>query len=130
MSTPYGNLTEKTTEALQTAISEALRRRNPNLEPVHVLQALLDQEGGVVNSLFRRAGKDIEALQSAVAGILARLPTLSQEGGQPNLSSETNQMLLKAKDEAASMKDDFVSAEHVLLALAETSSLRAAFSWF
>jgi ATP-dependent Clp protease ATP-binding subunit ClpB len=128
MSTPYGNLTEKTTEALQTAISEALRRRNPNLEPVHVLQALLDQEGGVVNSLFRRAGKDIEALQSAVAGILARLPTLSQEGGQPNLSSETNQMLLKAKDEAASMKDDFVSAEHVLLALAETSSLRAAFS--
>ena len=128
MSTPYGNLTDKTNEALQTAISEALRRRNPSLEPVHVLHALLSQEGGVVNSLFRRAGKDLESLQSAVAGILARLPTLSQEGAQPGLSSETNQMMLKAKDEAATMKDDFVSAEHVLLALADTASLRAAFN--
>ena len=47
MSTPYGNLTEKTSEALQQAQSEAMQRRNPSLEPSHILHGLLAQEGGV-----------------------------------------------------------------------------------
>ena len=128
MSSPYGNLTEKTSEALQQAQSEAMQRRNPSLEPAHLLHGLLAQEGGVTSSLFRRAGKDEAAFASAVAGQLARLPKLAQATGQPGLSSETHALLLKAKDEAESMKDDFVSAEHVLLALAETSSLRPAFA--
>ena len=128
MSSPYGNLTEKTSEAIQQAQSEAMQRRNPSLEPAHILHGLLSQEGGVTSSLFRRAGKDEAALASAVAGQLARLPKLAQSAGQPGLSSETHALMLKAKDEAESMKDDFVSAEHVLLALAETSSLRPAFA--
>ncbi len=128
MSTPYGNLTEKTSEALQQAQSEAMQRRNPALEPAHLLHGLLTQEGGVTSSLFRRAGKDEAALATAVAGQLARLPKLAQAAGQPGLSSETHALLLKAKDEAETMKDDFVSAEHVLLALAETPSLRPAFA--
>jgi len=128
MSTPYGNLTEKTSEALQQALSEAMQRRNPALEPAHLLHGLLTQEGGVTSSLFRRAGKDEAALATAVAGQLARLPKLAQAAGQPGLSSETHALLLKAKDEAETMKDDFVSAEHVLLALAESPSLRPAFA--
>jgi ATP-dependent Clp protease ATP-binding subunit ClpB len=128
MSSPYGNLTEKTSEALQQAQSEAMQRRNPSLEPAHLLHGLLAQEGGVTSSLFRRAGKDEAALATAVAGQLARLPKLAQAAGQPSLSSETHALLLKAKDEAESMKDDFVSAEHVLLALAETPSLRPVFA--
>ena len=128
MSTPYGNLTEKTSEALQQALSEAMQRRNPALEPAHLLHGLLTQEGGVTSSLFRRAGKDDAALATAVAGQLARLPKLAQASGQPGLSSETHALLLKAKDEAETMKDDFVSAEHVLLALAEAPSLRPAFA--
>ncbi len=110
MSTPYGNLTEKTSEALQQALSEAMQRRNPALEPAHLLHGLLTQEGGVTSSLFRRAGKDDAALATAVAGQLARLPKLAQASGQPGLSSETHALLLKAKDEAETMKDDFVSA--------------------
>ena len=128
MSSPYGNLTEKTSEALQQAQSEAMQRRNPSLEPAHILHGLLTQEGGVTSSLFRRSGKDEAALASAVAGQLARLPKLAQSTGQPGLSSETHALMLKAKDEAESMKDDFVSAEHMLLALAETPSLRPAFA--
>ncbi len=128
MSTPYGNHTEKTSEALQQAQSEAMQRRNPSLEPAHILHGLLSQEVGVTSSLFRRAGKDEAALASAVAGLLARLPKLAQSSGQPSLSSETHALLVKAKEEAEVMKDDFVSAEHVLLALAETPSLRAAFA--
>ena len=128
MTTPYGNLTEKTSEALQQAQGIAMQRRHPALEPAHILQALLDQEGGVVGSLFRRAGKDEAAFASAVTGQLARLPKLAQSAGQPSLSAETHELLLKAKEEAAGMKDDFVSAEHVLLALAESSSLRSVFT--
>ena len=128
MSSPYGNLTEKTSEALQQAQSEAMQRRNPSLEPAHILHGLLAQEGGVTSSLCRRAGKDEAALAGAVAGQLARLPKLAQATGQPGLSAETHALLLKAKDEAESMKDDFVSAEHVLLALAEAPSLRPAFA--
>lgn len=90
MTTPYGNLTEKTAEALRQAQGEAL--------------------------------------SAAVAGQLARLPKLAQAAGQPGLSSETHALRLKAKAEAETMKDDFVSAEHVLLALAETPSLRPSFA--
>ena len=127
MTTPYGNLTDKTTEALQLATTEAINRRHSSLEPAHVLVALLTQDGGVASSLFRRAGKDEQAIAAAAAGVLARLPKLAQSAGQPNLSADTHQLLLKAKEEAETMKDAFVSAEHVLLALAETPSLRAAF---
>ena len=73
MTTPYGNLTEKTSEALQQAQAEAMQRRHPALEPAHVLHALLAQEGGVASSLLRRAGKDESVLASAVAGQLADL---------------------------------------------------------
>ena len=127
MSSPYGHLTDKTTEALQRATTEAISRRHSSLEPAHVLVALLAQDGGVVPSLFRRAGKDEQAIAAAAAGVLARLPKLAQSPGQPGLSADTHQLLLKAKEEAEAMKDEFVSAEHVLLALAETPSLRPAF---
>ena len=128
MSTPYGNLTEKTAEAIQQAQSEATQRRNPSLEPAHLLSALLAQQGGVAGSLLRHAGKDEKAMASSVAATLARLPKLAQPSGQPGLSSETHAMLLKAKEEAEAMKDDFVSAEHLLLALSEAPSLRPAFT--
>ena len=127
MSTPFGNLTDKTNEALQLAQSEVIQRRHALIEPAHILFALMSQEDGVTPTLFRRANKDDKALSSALAGLLARLPKLSQAPTQPGLSSEAHEVLLKAKEEAAAMKDDYVSAEHVLLALSESASLRAVF---
>ncbi len=128
MSTPYGNFTDKAGEALSLALAEAQRRRHPSVEPAHLLHALLAQEGGVTSSLFRRAGKDERAVASSVAAALGRQPRLAQPAGQPGLSSETHQALVKAGEEAAAMKDDFVSAEHLLLALSESASLRPAFA--
>ena len=127
MSTPYGNLTDKTTEALQLAQSDVVQRRHAAIEPAHILFSLLTQEGGVVSALLRRANKEEKPILSAIAGILARQPKLAQANAQPGLSTESQSVLLKAKDEAAMMKDDYVSAEHVLLALAESSSLSPIF---
>ena len=128
MSSPFGNLTDKTNEALQLALSETVQRRHSQIEPAHLLFALMSQEGGVVPTVFRRAAKDDQALASALAGVLARLPKLNQAPSQPGLSGEAHEVLLKAKEEATAMKDDYVSAEHVLLALSESASLRAAFT--
>jgi len=127
MSTPYGNLTDKTTEALQLSQSDVVQRRHAAIEPAHILFSLLTQEGGVVSALLRRANKDEKPLLSALAGILARQPKLAQTNAQPGLSTESQSVLFKAKEEAAMMKDDYVSAEHVLLALAESSSLSPIF---
>lgn len=55
MSTPYGNLTDKTTEALQLSQSDVVQRRHAAIEPAHILFSLLTQEGGVVSALLRRA---------------------------------------------------------------------------
>ncbi|MFM7398323.1 MAG: ATP-dependent chaperone ClpB [Verrucomicrobiota bacterium] len=128
MSTPYGNFTDKAGEALGLALAEAQRRRHSSVEPAHLLHALLAQEGGVTSSLFRRAGKDERTVASSVAAALGRQPRLAQPAGQPGLSSETHQALVKAGEEAAAMKDDFVSAEHLLLALSESASLRPSFA--
>ncbi|NBV79668.1 MAG: hypothetical protein EBR62_07395, partial [Verrucomicrobia bacterium] len=65
MSSPFGNLTDKTNEALQLAQSETVQRRHTQIEPAHLLFALMSQEGGVVPTIFRRAGKDDKALASA-----------------------------------------------------------------
>ena len=105
MSSPFGNLTDKTNEALQLAQSEVIQRRHALIEPAHILFALMSQEGGVASALFRRANKDEKGLQSALAGVLACLPKLSQPPTQPGLSSEAHDVLLKAKEEAAAMKD-------------------------
>ncbi len=128
MTTPYGNFTDKAGEALGLAQAEAQRRRHPAVEPAHLLHALLAQEGGVTASLFRRAGKDERAINASVAAVLGRQPRLSQPAGQPGLSSESHQALVKAGEEAGAMKDDYVSAEHLLLALSEVPSLRGAFA--
>ena len=128
MSSPFGNLTDKTTEALQLSHSEAIQRHHGQIEPAHILYALLHQEGGVVPSLLRRAGKEEKVLASAVVQLFSRQPRLAQVTDSPGLSAESHQVLLQAKEEAALMKDDYVSAEHVLLALSESPSLKAAFA--
>ena len=105
-----------------------MSRPNPALQLVHVLHSLLNQKDGVTGSLCRRAGKDTAALGSTIAGLLAHLPKLAQSFGLPSLSAETHAVLLKPKDEAEGMKDDFVSAEHAQLVLADAAALHSAFA--
>jgi len=127
MSHPFGNLTDKSAEAIVAAQAEATRRGNPSVEPAHVALALLNQDGGVVPALLRRTSKSADAFRSALEKQLSRL-SRATGGNAANFSNEAQQALLKGKTEAETMKDDYVSAEHILLGLAEAPSLQPAFS--
>jgi ATP-dependent Clp protease ATP-binding subunit ClpB len=127
MSHPFGNLTDKSAEAIVAAQAEATRRGNPSVEPAHVALALLNQDGGVVPALLRRTSKSADAFRSALEKQLSRL-SRATGGNAANFSNEAQQALLKGKTEAEAMKDDYVSAEHILLGLAEAPSLQPAFS--
>ncbi len=127
MSHPFGNLTDKSAEAIVAAQAEATRRGNPSVEPAHVALALLNQDGGVVPALLRRTSKSADTFRSGLEKQLSRLPRATG-GNAANFSNEAQQALLKGKTEAETMKDDYVSAEHILLGLAEAPSLQPAFS--
>jgi ATP-dependent Clp protease ATP-binding subunit ClpB len=108
--------TTKSREALAEAQSEASRRGNPELTPEHVVLALLGQENGVVPALVQKAGLDPRAVSAEFERTVEKLPRVSG-GADPSLSRRTSVALQKAEDEAKALKDDFVSVEHVLLAL-------------
>ena len=115
-------MTERVREALNEAYTRALRERTPNVEPEHVLAALLDQDQGIVPALLAKAGVDMSAFGRAVDESIARLPRLSGSGDvQPQFSARGSRMLVQAAEEAAKLKDDYVSVEHVLLAMLDDS---------
>jgi ATP-dependent Clp protease ATP-binding subunit ClpB len=110
-------LTVKSSEALNDAVSLARRAGNPVVYDLHLLVALLDQEEGIVVPLLQKAGVTIDALRAEAERELARAP--KQSGAQPTLSRELNQVLDRAEEEAKKLGDEYVSTEHLLLALAE-----------
>jgi len=113
----FDRLTVKAGESLQAAISLAAGRGNPAVEDVHLLQALLDQEGGVAGPLLGRLNVRPDELQRKVTEALDRIAR--QEGGStPVPSRELGQVLDEADSEAREMGDQFISSEHLLLSLA------------
>jgi ATP-dependent Clp protease ATP-binding subunit ClpB len=112
-------LTTKSQEALRDGIDLASRRGNPELVPEHVLLSALAQEGGVAHPLLQKAGVDVSALERRLNERIDGLPKVSG-GAEPGLSRRALEMMRKAEDEAKSLKDDFVSVEHFILALAKS----------
>jgi ATP-dependent Clp protease ATP-binding subunit ClpB len=110
-------LTLKAGEAIQTAASEAQRRGNPSLEDVHLLAALLDQEETVVVPILQKVGANVARIRTRVSGALEKLPKQSGDV-RASLSRELNSVLARAEEEARELGDEYVSAEHLLLALA------------
>ena len=110
-------LTVKAGEAIQEALSLARRAGNPLVYDGHLLLALLAQDEGIVVPLLQKIGVNVTDLRTRVETETARYPKQSG-GAQPTLSREINQVLDKADDEAKALKDEFVSTEHFLLALA------------
>ncbi|HEY3816714.1 MAG TPA: ATP-dependent chaperone ClpB [Polyangiaceae bacterium] len=110
-------MTTKSREAFQEGLARASRFGNPELQPEHLLSAMLDQEGGVAAPLLQKAGADASALRGAVAAKVAGLPRVSG-GAEPSLSRRTLEVVRRAEDEAKQLKDEFVSVEHYLLAMA------------
>ncbi|HLR28906.1 MAG TPA: ATP-dependent chaperone ClpB [Ruania sp.] len=125
-------LTTKSQEALSAAIADATAAGNPQLEPAHVLQALLAQEGGVAAALLDAVGADRAALTRQVEGLRTALPGASGSSvSQPQMSRALLTAVNAAQDEAKALGDEYVSTEHLLLGLAAGSggvgeALRAA----
>jgi ATP-dependent Clp protease ATP-binding subunit ClpB len=121
--------TIKSQEALAAASRLAQDSRNPQVVPAHLLSVLLESEGGVVLPVLAKLGVSVAALRAECARALGDLPRLSEnsstEGGQP--SAELLAVLRAAERAAAQLSDQYVSTEHLLLALAaeETPPARA-----
>jgi ATP-dependent Clp protease ATP-binding subunit ClpB len=118
-------LTEKAQEALRTAQNEATRLGNQQVDVEHLLLALLDQEGGLARSILEKAGIDIEVVRRRVEEELARLPKVSSSTGgtgEVYITSRLNRLLVQAEDEARKLKDEYISVEHLLLAMVDDQS--------
>jgi ATP-dependent Clp protease ATP-binding subunit ClpB len=111
--------TIKSQEALQAAQRLAGARKNPQVAPQHLLVALLEQEGGIVVPVIERAGADPAAIRKRANEALDRLPKVTGDATEaPALDAKTIEVLNKADEEARSFGDEYVSTEHLLLALA------------
>jgi len=114
--------TEKAREALQGAQKLAIRMSHQQIDNEHLLLALLDQEGGLSTAILKKAGVAPEALSIRLQRELETLPRVSGSSGSPDnfyLTGRLNKLLTNAEDEAKKLKDDFISVEHILLALTD-----------
>jgi ATP-dependent Clp protease ATP-binding subunit ClpB len=110
--------THSANEALQQAQAQAIRRENQELRPEHLLASLLGgDESAVIPNVLQLAGANLPALRASVEGALGKLPKVSGGEGQIYASTELNRVLVAAEDEAKSLGDEFVSPEHLLLAM-------------
>ncbi len=109
-------LTIKAQEALQAAQQRAETMESPQIEPEHILAALLGQEDGIVGPLLKKLGVSTEALQADLERHLASQPKV--DGAQLSISPRLDAVLRQAAKEADQFKDEYVSTEHILLSLA------------
>jgi ATP-dependent Clp protease ATP-binding subunit ClpB len=121
-------LTQKSQDALQDAQTKALRFGHVEVDGEHLLLALLDQPDGLIPRLVTMAGADSDRLRALVEAELGRRPRVSGPGagpGQVFLTQRLSRVLDAAEREATRLKDDYVSVEHLLLALIEEGSTSA-----
>ncbi|HEV2819514.1 MAG TPA: Clp protease N-terminal domain-containing protein, partial [Solirubrobacteraceae bacterium] len=109
--------TIKAQEALRAAVDHAATARHSQVTPEHLLQALLDQADGMAPAVLTKVGADVAALRSSLSAALESLPTLDQPA-EPITAPELMGVLRAAEQEKRDLRDDYVSAEHLLLALA------------
>jgi ATP-dependent Clp protease ATP-binding subunit ClpB len=115
-------LTEKLQEALSSAQSKAMRYSHQQVDVEHLLLALLEQERGLASSILNKANVDIESLKRNIEQELARLPKVTGPTGEPGqvyVTSRLNRLLTQAEDESKRLGDEYVSVEHVLLAMTD-----------
>ena len=113
-------LTQKTQEAIQSAQQTALRYSHQAVDVPHLLHALLTQENGLVPSILEKAGANAATVIAAVESALDRMPRVSgqsAESGKIYVSQEFQTLMVKAEDHARRLKDEYVSVEHLLLAM-------------
>ena len=109
--------TQKTLEALRSAQTMAQERQNQYLTPEHLLLALLEQDGGLVGSLFQRMGVDCGGLETELKGLIDQLPRVSGGSGEVYASPETGKVITVAERTAEKLHDEYVSVEHLMLGI-------------
>ena len=116
----FEKFTIKAQEAVQSAINIAQRNGQQTIEPVHILAGVMDKGKDVINYIFQKIGVNAQAVETAIQNEMSHLPKVS--GGEPYLSSETNQVMLRTIETSQKMGDEFVSIEPMLLALLAVNS--------
>jgi ATP-dependent Clp protease ATP-binding subunit ClpB len=114
-------LTVKAQEALAAAQQLAVEAGHAQVQPLHLLSSLLGQEGGLTVPLLEKVGVTRDRIAAIVESELSRLPTQSQQAGAV-ADAAMNALLFRADKEARDLKDEYISVEHLLLALAEEHS--------
>ena len=113
--------TIKAQEALSSAQAEALRAKHPNINALHLLLVLLGDKDGIVRPLLAKVGCDAQRIASVVSAELQRQPAITG-GAELAPTRDLQEVLVGAEGEAKKLKDDYVSTEHLLLALADVAS--------
>ncbi len=119
-------MTIKLQEALQTASSHAARRSHQGIDVEHLLLAFVEQDGGLASSLLEQAGLSVPSVRQAVEQALAKLPQIQGAGaspGQLHVASRLSQVLTNAEDEQRTLKDDYLSVEHAVLAMVQEGGI-------
>ncbi len=111
-------LTVKSTEALNDALGLARRNGNPLVYDLHLLHGMLGQDESIVVPILQKLGVNVSQLREGIEREIARYP--KQSGAQPTLSRELNQVIDRAEEDARTLGDEYVSTEHLLLALTDT----------
>ena len=117
----FDKFTIKAQEAVQSAVELAGTRGNPQVTPVHLLFSLVAERDGIVRPLLEKIGVDRSQLERIVEAELSHLPKVSG-GAQPQPDQELIAVFEAATAESHTMKDEFVSTDHLLLALVKTPS--------
>lgn len=116
----FEKFTIKAQEAVQSAINIAQRNGQQTIEPLHILAGVMDKGKDVTNYVFQKLGVNTVAVENAVQNEMGHLPKVS--GGEPYLSSDTNQVMQRTMEISQKMGDEFVSVEPMLLALLAVNS--------
>ncbi len=118
MAINWEKFTVKSQQAMQQAQAHAAEFGNPELQPVHLLLALVEDREGVVPAVLEKIGVPVERLESDLHQIEEKLPRVAGASAQPGLGPALTKALEQAFREAANFKDDYVSTEHLLLGIA------------
>lgn len=120
-----GNFTIKAAEAIQSAQQLAFNERNPNIETEHILKALLDQEDSPVEYLLKKNNVTLNLVDNKLEESIQKLPKVQSGEPAQSISRETNSVVLRAGASLKSFGDEFVTPEHLLLAIVQGSDATA-----
>jgi ATP-dependent Clp protease ATP-binding subunit ClpB len=118
MAIRWEKLTVKSQQAMQQAQERATELGNPEMQPVHLLLALIEDREGVIPAVLEKIGVPTERLESSLHAIEEKLPRVAGASAQPGISQTLNKVVDQAFREAANFKDEYVSTEHLLLGAA------------